>query len=299
MVARDRLFVLLGQVAVHDRRLRALGGVVDRVGVLEPGRAVGELREAGVALPVELPVLVDQRVDRQLVEQDDHDRRLGDAADRPGARLVGERELRDRAAEEEQGEEHERRRREDVQERAHRLGSQPEERGGGADRHRQHDQDDVRRVDRLLQSLGGDQRHEARDQDDVGGAPRTAAGQAHEQLDPEQQQRRQHHEQDGEGDDVEARRAAGGEELGVVLQQVEERLGDREAPQHGQVQVGPGGLLHEAALGAALRFLDRSFGGAHPALGRAWYRTRVPDSRRSERSTSNASARQRSKKLSS
>ena len=44
----------LGQVAVHDRRLGALGGVVDRVGVLEPGGVAGQLGEAGVARGVEV-----------------------------------------------------------------------------------------------------------------------------------------------------------------------------------------------------------------------------------------------------
>ena len=269
VVARDRLVVLLGQVAVHDRRLRALGRVVDRVGVLEPGGAVGELREARVALLVELAVGVEQRVHGQLVEQHDDDRRLRDAADRARARLVRERELRDRAAEQEQREEHERRRRQDVEERADRLRAQPQQRGRHADGDRSDDQHQVGRVDQLLQRLDSDQRHEAADQDDVRDAPRSPAGETDEQLEREQQRRRQHHEQHREGDDVEARGAACGEELGVVLQQVEERLGDREAPQHREVEVRPGGLLHEAALGAGLRLLHRSLGGAHPALGRA------------------------------
>ena len=42
-----------GQVAVHDRRHRAAGGVVDRVGVLEEGGVLGEPREVRVALRVD------------------------------------------------------------------------------------------------------------------------------------------------------------------------------------------------------------------------------------------------------
>ena len=53
VVRRDRQAVLGRKVAVHDRRLCALGRVVDREGVLEPGRVARQLREAGVARGVE------------------------------------------------------------------------------------------------------------------------------------------------------------------------------------------------------------------------------------------------------
>ena len=56
--------VLRRQVAVHDRGLGALGGVVDGVGVAEPGGAARQLGEAGIALRVDPAVLVDQRVRR-------------------------------------------------------------------------------------------------------------------------------------------------------------------------------------------------------------------------------------------
>ena len=167
VVRGDRLPVLRGQVAVHDRRLGALGRVVDRVGVLEPGGVVRKLSEARVALLVQLVVLVHQRVGGQLVQQHHHDRRARHAPDRAGARLVREGELRDLPAQQEQQQEHERGRREHVQERADRLGTRPERRDRGADRHGQHDQHGVRGVDRLLQRLRGDQGGERAEEDDV------------------------------------------------------------------------------------------------------------------------------------
>ena len=64
VVGRDRQPVLRRQVAVHDRGLGALGGVVDRVRVLEPGGVARQLREPGIAHRVEPVLLVDQRVRR-------------------------------------------------------------------------------------------------------------------------------------------------------------------------------------------------------------------------------------------
>src|SRR5215213_2116625 len=121
------------------------------------------------------------------------------------------------------------------------------------------------------------------------------AEQPEQQLDPEAHERRQQDQQHRERDDVEARGAARREELRVVPEQVEERLGDGEGPEDGEVREMPERLPDEA--GPLLR-LGRAVRG-HQPFGRAWYRTRVPDSRRSERSTSNDSSRQPSKKPSS
>ena len=110
---------------------------------------------------------------------------------------------------------------------------------------------------RLLQGLRGDQRHERAEEDDVRAPAHLGPDQAEQKLDPQQEQRRQHHQQHREADDVEAGRAAGGEELRVVLQEIEERLSYRERPEDGEVQVGPGGLLR-----AVTRFLAAHFGRA-------------------------------------
>ena len=213
--------VLLRKVAVHDRRLRALGGVVDRVRVLEPGGVAGQLAEARKALGVDPVVLVHQRVRGQLVEQHHHDRGARHAADRARLGLVRERQLRDLAAQEEQQEENERDGRQDVQERAHRLGARPQDRDRGADRQREHDQHGVRGVERLLERLGGDQRHEHAEERDVGAVAHLRPDQPEQELDPEQDRRRQRHQQHGEAHDVEPGRPARSEELRVVLQEVE------------------------------------------------------------------------------
>ena len=91
-------------------------------------------------------------------------------------------------------------------------------------------------------------------------------------------------------------RAARGEELGVVLQQVEERLRERERRERGEVGEPSSSASARPLLGS--RF-GASVSASHARLGRAKYSTRVPDSRRSERSTSNTSFRQRSKNPSS
>jgi hypothetical protein len=131
------------------------------------------------------------------------------------------------------------------------------------------DQNRVGGVDRLLERLSRDEGYEPGQQHDVHDAPGGRAGEAGEQLDREQERRRQRHQQHRERDDVEARGAAGGEELGIVLEQVEERLCDRKGPEDRQVEVGPGGLFCKPAFGALLRRLGRSFGCAHPLFGRA------------------------------
>jgi hypothetical protein len=258
--------VLRGQVAIHDRGLRALGGVVDRVRVLEPGGVPGELAEARIANGVEAPAGVHQGVRGKLVEQHHHDRGPRDPADRARLRLLGKGQLRDRVREEKEGEEHERSRREHAQERAHRLGAGIQAGHAAADRDRQEDQDQVGGIEGLLQRLGGDERDERSQEDQVDATPRVRGGQADEQLHGEQHKRRHDHQQHGEADHVEARGASSGKELRVVLEQVEERLGDREGPEDGQLEKGPERAL--APFGA-LRPVLRGLGGAHPRLSRA------------------------------
>ena len=265
VVGRDRQAVLRRQVSVHDRGLRPLGGVVDGERVLEPGRVPGQLGEPRISLGVEAILLVHQGVGRQLVEQHDDDRSLGHTADGASPGLLGEGELRHRRPDQEQQQEHERRGRQDVEEGAERL--RPGVEGGqrDPDGHGQADQEPVRDVDRLLQRLPGDERDQRGEEDQVSRAEHPAPGQAQQQLDGQQQQRREHHQQDREGDDVEARGAAGGEELRVVTQEVEERLRDGEGPEHGEVEEVPHRLLRQWPLG---RRRGRPL-AAHQPFGRA------------------------------
>jgi hypothetical protein len=57
-------------------------------------------------------------------------------------------------------------------------------------------------------------------------------------FDSEQQRRRDEHEHQREDDRVPPGRTACREELAVLAEQVEERLRDRERPEHEQVQAG-------------------------------------------------------------
>ena len=255
VVRRDRLLVLRREVAVHDRRLRALGGVVDRVGVAEPGGVRRQLGEARVALRVELVVLVHERVRRQLVEQHHHDRRARHAAHRQRLRLAREGELGDLAAEQEQQQEHERDRRQDVQEGAHRLGARPQRPPTAAPIATDRTISTVSEASiDFFSACAAISATSAPRSTDVRHLARLRPDQPDQQLDRQQDRRRQHHQQDREADDVEARGAAGGEELGVVLQQVEQRLRDREGPEDGQVQIRPARRSCAAAPSAHHRF---------------------------------------------
>ena len=122
VVGVDRELAGLREAAGEDRRDRVRRAFADGRRVLEPGRAArepGEVREAG---RVDAPVRVEQRVDGQLVERDQHDRRA-----RPLAgglrRLRGEREPRDVRVEQEQREEEQRRGREHRQREPGRAGA--------------------------------------------------------------------------------------------------------------------------------------------------------------------------------
>ena len=149
-------------------------------------------------------------------------------------RLGGEREPRDVRVEQEQREKEQRRRGEHRQREPGRAGAQVELGRGGADRDGGgHEQPagSARAADRLQH----EQRHEAGDEDGVHGPAQVPAEQT---LEPEQDRGRHEQEHEREHDRVPAGRAAGGEELAVLAEQVEERLRDRERPEHEQVQAG-------------------------------------------------------------
>ena len=59
---------------------------------------------------------------------------------------------------------------------------------------------------------------------------------ADERLEEGDDEGRDDHDPDGEGDDVPPGRAADGEELGLAPEQVEERLGDGEGPERGEME---------------------------------------------------------------
>jgi hypothetical protein len=68
------------------------------------------------------------------------------------------------------------------------------------------------------------------------GAPEARMETAGECLEERDDQGWNDHDPDCEGDDVHTRRAANGEELGLAPEQVEERLGDGEGPERGEME---------------------------------------------------------------
>ena len=239
VVRGDRLPVLRGQVAVHDRRLGALGRVVDRVGVLEPGGVAWRAPRSPGTLRVEPVVLVHQRVGGQLVQQHHHDRRARHAPDRAALASLGKASseiwpLSRNSSRNTSGAGESTFRNE-------RTGSaRAQRRGRGADRDGQDDQHACpRRRATSSAPAPAISATSAPEEDHVRGLPHLRPDQPEQQLDRRAGRRRQHHQQHREADDVEARRAARGEELGVVLQEVEQRLCNGEGPEDREVQVAP------------------------------------------------------------
>ena len=83
----------LGRVVAGEHRRHGPGGVAGHAGgVAVPGRLVGQLGEVRVDAPVDLALGVEQGAERELVEQDHHQRRLpagGRGHRRLAARVLG------------------------------------------------------------------------------------------------------------------------------------------------------------------------------------------------------------------
>ena len=225
-----RQVVGVGDRPVEQCRHRAVGEVVLARRVAVPRADRRQLGEAGVALVVQRAVAAHDRGRRQLVEHHEHDRpsRSGhvDVADvdRGGA---GD-ELRRRAEEQERGEE------EDVgdgqvgHEEADALRAHDEHDDAGADEQRQHEHDDeLVDTERPQEGQAERGRQEADDgeEDDL---PEPAVDGRRQRRDADAEGRRDDGDRHREEDDLRRAVVAGDEELGVVPEQVEQRLG------HGQ-----------------------------------------------------------------
>jgi hypothetical protein len=90
----------------------------------------------------------------------------------------------------------------------------------------------------LRKGLQDDDRGQAGDEKQVHGAPDGHAGGGRQQLDGEEHGGRDQQRPDDERDDVLPRRAPYGEELGVVREEIEERLREREGREDEQVPTG-------------------------------------------------------------
>jgi len=209
------------------RRPLADGGVAR-----EPGGASREAGERGEPHCVDSLLRVEQRVQRQLVEDDQHHWNPRPLVRRVGRGRSGEGQLgRVRVEEEEREEEHGRR----CERRDDHPGS-PEPRVDGSrccSRCRREDDEQPPGRAEGADRLQDEETDERRDEDVVHDRPSPPG---HHGFDREQHSRGDEHEREREEDDVPARRAARAEELGVLAEQVEQRLGERERGEHEQVQ---------------------------------------------------------------
>ncbi len=233
MVRGDRQAVLAREPPVEDRGHRVGGVLIDRCGVAVPGRVGGEPREVGVEPLVDAPVGAHQRVDGELVEDHEHDGSGRAHVRRLDVGAAGEDQVRDVGHEQEQGQEHERRRAEHGQERARRGQPHVGDRSRRAERHCEHERG--QRAG-LRDRLEGDRPDQQRHADEVYAPAHRLTDPVRGPFEGEHRQRRREGDQQREGDDLPRRRAARGEELRVATEQVEQRLRDRQRPQHGDVQ---------------------------------------------------------------
>ena len=220
--------VATGQQRRHPVQ-RALG---DDALVREPGRAPLQGREVRIANGVDDFVPVEQRVHRELVEDDHDHRRVRAHRRRRGGLGPGERQSRGVRVQQEEGDENQRHGREDGQEQPRCRQTEIEGRGAGPDCPRDRGQEPARRAD-------GPDRLEREQADEAGDQQRVecAAGAAwHDRLQAEKQRGRDEREKQREQDYVRARRPARREELAVPAEQVEQRLGDSERPEDEKVE---------------------------------------------------------------
>ncbi len=258
------LRVLRAQHRGHrdDRRRRV------RRRVAEPGRAAREPREVGEAALVDHALLVEQRDDRELVEEDEHDRRVRLDGREAHVHVGREDEPRHGRVEEEEPEEDERRGGEDGQERARRRHAREQEGGADAGQRRERDQDHRPVHARALERLDGDDGGEEAEEDEVEDLGRAPAGEADDELDREHDERRHEGHGERERDDVERRRAAHREELRVLAEDVEERLREREAGGCEELGASDRGLAQARAVLHGL-VAPGCLGGGHAYRGRA------------------------------
>ena len=238
VVRGDRQPPVIGTEPAQQRR-HGLGRLVrhcDRVGV--PRGVAGQRGQIGEPAGVDSPAAIGQRGTRQLVEHDHH--HGGGPAHFAGRRrllVLREHEIGHRGDKEKEPGEQERRRAEHRQNRRHHPRARVPGHTGRADREGPDDEDDPGTAhpvgERLERNRRDQQAHERKVQ------PAPSGGEANQQRLAQRERRRRHEgDREREEHDVGAGVAAGDEELRLVGQDVEERLGDRERPEDREVKPG-------------------------------------------------------------
>ncbi len=238
MVRVDRQLVLFGQLPGERRGNRVLGERVDGRRLAVEGRVVLELGEVREPLGIDVAVGAEESGRAQLVEHDEHD---GDVRiDRRGLdrRLVDAEKRRDRRVEEEERREDERGRQEDREERPNGRQANVGEGCGGTPENGGDDQRRARVLGDPLRHLEQDERREPGDEQHVDDPPDALADERDQPLDREEHGGRHQQDPEREQDDVRRRRTTHREELGVLGEEVVERLRDRERRQDDDVRGG-------------------------------------------------------------
>ena len=290
MVLHGRLLAGLGHLAVEDRGHGEDGVLVHVRGVGVPGALAGEAGEVGEPPGVDVRLPVHEHLDRERVERHEHDRGRRGALRVPHPRVAGGDEARGVRREQEHEAEQDRGQAEDGADRPQQLGPRVGDGEPGADGGAQREGRCGRPAEPPYERERehGEQAADEHEVDDPPGAPVDQGG---ERLDGEQDQARDEQDHEREGDDAPACDVVRGEERGVAAQHVQQRLGEG--------QRGERGEMHPGAPERARSSVDWCRGRGRAHRGRAWYSTRMPEGRTSRRSTSNDSPSARSKKASS
>ena len=274
VILQRRQLSLPWELPREDRRDGVRRGVVHRGRPRVPRGVARETSEVRVPDRVERPVRSHQRAHRELVEDDEHDRRAGRHGDVRAGRVVdGQRDRRDEA---EQPDERQDER--DREERAERTPAQVRDRRERGRHHRKEQGGAALGVEQSNQLQRYEER-EAPDRDDVQRPGKRARQERDERLGGDDHQRRDDGEEQREHDHVPARRPTHHQELRVPLQHREHRLADSVRPQRGQMREPP----------PVRRQVHQS--------GDAWYSVRVREGSSTERMTSNRDRSTSSKSL--
>jgi hypothetical protein len=231
---------LAGPAAGQHRREGVAGPLGGAGGVAVPGGPLGQPGQVGEGGGVDVALGVEQRVQGQLVEGEHHDRGPpGRTGGRPGHRCrgaLGQHQGRGRGGEQEQPGRQQRPHRRHPQDLAEQPDTQVERGPGQAGDDRGDGHGPAPDLGQLLAHLHGQGDQQAGDQGHVHGPAPAAPGQPAHRPNAPQQHRRHHGDGQRQQDDVQGADLLHQQEVGAAADQVEQRLGDGQPAQAGQLQ---------------------------------------------------------------
>ena len=238
MVRRHGQLVRFRAEAGQHRRRRPPGDRIHRRRVPVPRPVPGERRDGRIRARFDPAVARDDRRERKLIEEDEHDRRGMGRTDVGDRDQVRPEDRPERGPQQKDRREEDRARPDERGERAHAGNARVEDGDRRAGRRGEPERDERAGVARALDELqreGGREHAHSAGHDRLRGTPADERGDGgRRQADERQDQ----HESRREQPELEGRGAVRGEELGIAREDVEQRLRDGDRRRARQVQPG-------------------------------------------------------------